>query len=580
MMLKPAHARVATMLALFLAPASPRPANADAQVATLPTADTYVDSSRPNSTLGSATEIRADGSPVNQAFLRFTVSSLGPQPLRQAILRLTAGSKTTAASDSGGTLYLISSGGWSEAGTSWNTRPAVDGPALGTQGAVKPKQVVDFDVTSVILANTTYNFALVSSSTNGVRYRSREASSGKPQLLLIFDGGGGSSDQVGYEDFSYGSSSETTNNRMTGEKPESKLWYHDGFWWATLYEPAAGACRIHWLDVDSQTWVDTGVFIDERSRSRQDVLWDGQKLYALSRFGSTAPENRLRRYGYDASARTWVPDSGFPAVVPGGGTEAATIAKDSTGRLWTAYTLNSQVLVSYSVASDAQWSAPFVLPVPEGVNVDPDDIAGVVALPGQIGVFWSNQLTDKFYFAVHADGAQPSSWQQEIAAAGGHVADDHLNLKLASDGRLFVAVKTSRTKSTDTLVGLLVRSAAGAWSPLYPVTTVEFNPTRPICLLDETARRVYVFYSPNQSNIYYKTSDLDSIVFPGGIGTPFIFSSTIGGINNPTSTKQSLDASSGLVVLASSPDVATYWHNTLDLAPPAAFPLALAPPLP
>jgi len=89
-------------------------------------------------------------------------------------------------------------------------------------------------------------------------------------------------------------------------------------------------------------------------------------------------------------------------------------------------------------------------------------------------------------------------------------------------------------------------------------------------VLDEAARRVYVFYSLDQSAIYYKTSDLDSISFPDGPGTPFIVSTLATDINNPTSTKQNVDASTGLVVLASSTERMTYWHRRIDLAPPVS----------
>ena len=85
----------------------------------------------------------------------------------------------------------------------------------------------------------------------------------------------------------------------------------------------------------------------------------------------------------------------------------------------------------------------------------------MVALPGKIGIFWSNQLTDKDYFAVHTDGAPDSDWSLEIAAAGSRFADDHFNMKLASDGRLFVAMKTSQDGANgQTLIGLLVRAAS------------------------------------------------------------------------------------------------------------------------
>jgi len=75
------------------------------------------------------------------------------------------------------------SGPWSEA-TTYRVRPAVVGPPLATAGAVAPNQVVDFDVTKAIQGDGTVNFALVSASTDYVGYRSREAASGKPQLIV------------------------------------------------------------------------------------------------------------------------------------------------------------------------------------------------------------------------------------------------------------------------------------------------------------------------------------------------------------------------------------------------------------
>jgi hypothetical protein len=374
---------------------------------------------------------------------------------------------------------------------------------------------------------------------------------------------------VGLQDFGFGANIDESDNRATAHKPQSKLWYNDGIWWATLFDPSgAGGHRIHALDPVTQRWVSTGVLVDERGKSRQDVLWDGQKLYVASQFGYTGgspKQNRLLRFTYLPSAKTYLLDTGFPVNIPGGGTEALTLAKDSTGTLWIAYTLSNRVFVANSVGgNDTQWSTPFVVPVSAGTTVDSDDIAGVVALQGKIGVFWSNQATTKDYFAVHTDGASPTSasaWTEEIAGQGGAFADDHMNLKLAGDGRLFAAVKTSYTSSSDTLVGLLVRSRSGVWSPLYPVDTVSDDPTRPQCFLDEGRGLVYVFYSYNHAAIYYKASSMNTIAFPSGAGTPFIKNSSVTDINNVTGTKQNVSTSTGLLVVASSPSTTSYWHN-------------------
>jgi hypothetical protein len=65
--------------------------------------------------------------------------------------------------------------------------------------------------------------------------------------------------------------------------------------------------------------------------------------------------------------------------------------------------------------------------------------------------------------------------------------------------------------------------------------------------------------------IYYKTTDINNIQFPLGLGNPFIKSSTDVRINNATSTKQNLNSLTGLVILASDSTTHFYLHNYLSL---------------
>ncbi|TMB54684.1 MAG: DNRLRE domain-containing protein, partial [Deltaproteobacteria bacterium] len=149
-----------------------------------PVADTYVDSGAATKVFGTGTIMQAASSPVRQAFLRFQVTGVAPLKVQQALVRLTVGSASTDASAVGGTLRAITNNTWSEATTTYNTRPAVDGAVLTTKGKVLTKQVVDFDATTAVTGDGTYNFAMVSSSTDWVSYQTREATSGKPQLVL------------------------------------------------------------------------------------------------------------------------------------------------------------------------------------------------------------------------------------------------------------------------------------------------------------------------------------------------------------------------------------------------------------
>ena len=89
--------------------------------------------------------------------------------------------------------------------------------------------------------------------------------------------------EVGFRDFTYPAGT-AGNSRPTSEKPESKLWFNDGFWWGYMWSPTGNAYHIYQLDEVAQDWVDTGTAADSRSDTRGDALWDeaNQKLYIVS----------------------------------------------------------------------------------------------------------------------------------------------------------------------------------------------------------------------------------------------------------------------------------------------------------
>jgi Big-like domain-containing protein/fibronectin type III domain protein len=424
-------------------------------------------------------------------------------------------------------------------------------------------------------------------------------------LLGVVRAGAARAD-VGVRDFSY-----TDVNGVqtpTEDKPQSKLWFQDGSWWGLLYSTVEHATVIERLDASTQTWVDTGTVVDSRPTARGDVLWDGQKLYVvsgtpvISEFSSppdpaavSAGSAELSRFSYDPLSRTYGRDLGFPVTVHSGSTESITLAKDSTGRLWVTYTQvapdnSSKVYVNHSSGGDAIWGTPYAIPA-ASASVHYDDISTIVAYQNdKIGVMWSNQLARKFYLAVHKDGAADDSWQTEVAYGGGvggcstGCANDHLNVKqLSSDGsgRLFAAVKTANRNTGQAFVSLLVRNQSGSWST-YPFGAVEDLHTRPMVLLDEEHREVFmVAVSPEVGGtIYYKKSGIDNISFPPGLGTPFIQSAVDTDVSNPTTTKQNLNSATGLLVLADANTHHRYWHRLMDLsgeaAPPPAAPTSLA----
>ncbi|MGI9455951.1 MAG: DNRLRE domain-containing protein, partial [Aeoliella sp.] len=319
---------------------------------------------------------------------------------------------------------------------------------------------------------------------------------------------------------------DLTVSSNTGEKPQSKIWEHADQWWTAT--PQSSGTWIHRLDGTSWT---PHLQISTNSDTHTDVKADGDLAHILLFDGSSS---QLASVEYDSVTNSYVAWSLRPNLVSvglPGGIETATIDIDSTGRMWVAYDQSNDIEVRYSDGVYSSWSGPINI----GTDISGDDISVITAMPNNtVGVLWSNQSSNRFQFRVHQDGAAPTAWSStEIAApqsAGSGMADDHVNVAVASDGTLYAAVKTSWGNPK---IALLVRRPSGVWDPLYGI---DSSGTRPIVLINEAADRLLVAYTSSDSggDIRYKESSMSSISF----GARQTLLST-GSLNNVTSTKQS-----------------------------------------
>ncbi|CAA9237924.1 MAG: hypothetical protein AVDCRST_MAG52-1556 [uncultured Blastococcus sp.] len=360
-------------------------------------------------------------------------------------------------------------------------------------------------------------------------------------------------------------------DRPTENKPQSKLWYLDGAWWALMVDADDSLVHIHELMPD-HTWRDTGTQVDSRVNSTGDALWSAKdnKLYVASRaYGSNLQVNG---FSYTPATRSWSVAAGFPVTVDsGGGSESATLDQDSLGRLWVTYTRASRVWVAHSGPDRTAWTAGFQPPVPDTV-IKSDDLSALIAFGTSIGVLWSDQESGAFRFAIHDDAAGDNVWRVEDVPMA---ADDHVNLKqLVGDqqGRIFAAIKTAADESataspSDTLVGVLTRTpgadGVGSWR-LAPAGTIADDHTRPIIMIDETNRELYFFATGPGGDIYYKRSPLSAIAFPPGHGERFV--DTTASLNNASGAKDPVTSQTGMVILAVADGLKRYVHAEMELA--------------
>src|SRR5262245_3960942 len=90
---------------------------------------------------------------------------------------------------------------------------------------------------------------------------------------------------IGYRDQTFPANPNYSEFAPTGEKPQSKLWFNGGRWWADMVH-SDSKYYIFYLDLNTQTWVKTDTPLDDRIQTQADCLWDGTHLYVVSGAGS------------------------------------------------------------------------------------------------------------------------------------------------------------------------------------------------------------------------------------------------------------------------------------------------------
>jgi large repetitive protein len=322
-------------------------------------------------------------------------------------------------------------------------------------------------------------------------------------------------------------SQASTVSTPTAEKPESKVWSYDGKWWSVFPASAGVSSSGAWLwrlDLVSTTWTwIPQIRLSTSTTAKADAKPAGSLVHILLYNGSST---ELASVQYNSAAHTYETWSsrGTLTSVSLSGSETATIDIDSTGRMWlaTEEDSTSRVVVYYSASPYTAFTGP--VEIATGVNND--DISVVTALPNNtVGVLWSNQNTKRFGFKYHKDADPVGTWSvDEVPASqsalniGAGMADDHLNVAVASNGTLYAAVKTSYDNTSYPKMAMLVRrlsgsSGAGVWDDLYDVSR---SGTRPIVLLDESWGVVTVIYSSAEGggSILYQQASIDQpIVF-------------------------------------------------------------------
>lgn len=353
--------------------------------------------------------------------------------------------------------------------------------------------------------------------------------------------------------------------KNSGEVSQSKLWKYDGKWWSVF--PISSGTYIWRLD--GTTWTNV-LKISSSSMTKADckavddvchiLLW--REYDYSSMLVSVAYDPAIQNY------RLWPQRPSTTLVNLDSAVETATIDIDGAGRMWLASDGVTDIRVRWSDPPYHTWRAPIII----ASGVSDDDIGTVIALPtqGKVGVFWSNQNTQRFGFKTHQNGASPATWSadevpgsQSALNIKSGMADDHIDLAVSSGGVLYAAFKTGYDTPGYPKIGLLKRQTSGDWDNVYAVSDTG---TKPIVIInDATSKLKVIFPSESGSNILYRESPLQGISF----GSTHTLLS--GSYDNPTSTKDNYDQD---VVILATDNINRQIVGVLASDIPAAVPAA------
>lgn len=387
----------------------------------------------------------------------------------------------------------------------------------------------------------------------------------------------------GFVDFGYDVPGGPTD--ATSFHTQSKTWFQSDHWWSILFRPDPGQRTGRWLvhRLDGQEWTSTGVEVDNRANVHMDTLRDGTDVFVVS--SDAAASQPVRVYRLALVGGTYAVSA--VATTKAVGVRFATVAEQG-GRLWVAYTQSDAVWTMSSTDRGAHWSAPRSLDLTTsqrpaagtpGATSGQDDVAVITPVGSGVGILW-NAGRSGFYFAAdtaNTDTGWGTSANVETAWKGPYVSDNHLSVRTTADGRVLAAVKTSLNDpstaiGTDPLIAILERAPSGTWrSPANTagrnVSQVSQDMTRPTLVIDEEHQQAHVLFSDAfGGRIYRRVAPLDTLDFGSpSVGEGFIDSRDHPHVDDATSTRDPVDAQSGLLVLASDQVTRprTYLHGCL-----------------
>ena len=160
----------------------------------------------------------------------------------------------------------------------------------------------------------------------------------------------------------------TPTGNLTGEKPQSKIWWHADAWWCVLPDDDGTWIR----KLEDESW-QRQLEIASGSEYRADVLRDDDLAHIL--LHDRDSHARLATAVYNDATEAyeeWDERSSLAQITHSEGSEIATLTLDSQERLWVSWTEDDELWASWADSPYEDWTR---LDEPLATKLDGDDIS-------------------------------------------------------------------------------------------------------------------------------------------------------------------------------------------------------------
>ena len=199
----------------------------------------------------------------------------------------------------------------------------------------------------------------------------------------------------------------------TGEKPQSKVWTHDGAWWAVLPTTSGNSGSGTWLwKLDGTTWTSV-LKLSNDTDTHADVLDTGTVTHILLYSGTSS-----ELVSVEYASGTYAPWSTRPAAAADHPRQRRR-DRDDRRRLDRPHV--ARVGRHHGHQRPLQRLAVLELERPDHRSRRASTPTTSPSSPrfggNKVGVLWSNQATQRFGFRVHADGDAAATWAADEVPA-------------------------------------------------------------------------------------------------------------------------------------------------------------------